>query len=200
MMQTHDGSAWAGALKALLPRGLAWTVRPDGWLDRLLHGIGESLARAEARALRLTDEADPRTALETLPEWEAMLGLPDECLAADDTIPARQFAAHQALTADGGQTPADFKALAAKLGYEVEIEEFRPMRIGDTVETGLYSDEWHHVFRVFVKNSPQNVKVFRMGDRIGTRLRGWGATDLECVIRHRAPPHVHVIFAYEETI
>jgi len=39
--------------------------------------------------------------------------------------------------------------------------------------------------------------VFRVGSRAGDLLRGWGALDVECLIRRAAPAHTFVLFAYD---
>ncbi len=44
----------------------------------VLTGLAEELTRIELRALDLIEESDPRSAEETIEQWEEMLGLPDE--------------------------------------------------------------------------------------------------------------------------
>lgn len=197
----HDTGAWRDQLVQMLPRGRAWQAQPGSALDQLLHAIGDEFARAEARLTRLLDEADPRTALEMLGDWENTVGLPDQCFGISENVQERQVAVAQRVTASGGQSRAYFTQLAAALGYTITIEEFRPARIGDRIGARLYTDEWRPYWRVHVLlgvGALPNAAVARIGDRIGVRLRGWGSLDLECIIRRHAPAHSIVLFSYEE--
>ena len=108
--------AYLGQVQALLPPGLAWTREQDAVLTLLLQGLAEELARVDGRADDLVDEADPRTALELLQEWEAVCGYPDECLESGATPQERRAAVVARLTARGGQSRAYFIALAAVPG------------------------------------------------------------------------------------
>ncbi|WP_157081216.1 putative phage tail protein, partial [Novosphingobium naphthalenivorans] len=95
------------------------------------------------------------------------------------------------------------KEIAARLGYEIEIEEHHPARIGDRIGDYLNGPDWAFAWTVHVRPfegyliESEFLAVAEIGDRIGVRLRGWGALDLECVIKRAAPAHTTVIFAYE---
>lgn len=60
-----------------MPRGKAWPRQQGSWLWKLCKAIGIELGRVDARGDDLLAEMDPRTATETLPDWERILGLPD---------------------------------------------------------------------------------------------------------------------------
>jgi uncharacterized protein YmfQ (DUF2313 family) len=120
-----DAPAYARQLKQLLPPGSLWRLDPDSWLSKTLEAIGAELARVDARGEDLLDERDPRTAEETLAEWEKMLGIPDDETPLGATIAERQFAITRKLLARGGQTPAYYVALAAWLNYTVAVVEPR---------------------------------------------------------------------------
>lgn len=200
----HDSAAWRAQLGQLLPPGRAWTAPRGGTLDGLLWAWADAFSRAEARVLRLLDEADPNSALELLADWEKTTGLPDACFGAPDSITERQVAAAQRITGTGGQSRAFFVGLAALLGYTVAIEEHRPARCGDRIGVLTYGQPWRHVWRVHVlplsDELPEGqfrVAQARIGSRVGVRLRGWGALDLECLIRRHAPAHSKVLFTYQ---
>jgi uncharacterized protein YmfQ (DUF2313 family) len=192
----------AQVLRQLLPRGAAWEFAPDGTFALLLEALAAEFARVDLRALDLLDEADPRTALETLTDWERVAGLPDACTGQPDNVSERQFALLQKLTGIGGQSKADFIELAARIGYEIEIEEHRPFRMGSRLRERIGGDAWAHAWTVRVLppdgtiDFSETISVFRMGSRMGERLRGFGAFDIECVIRRAAPAHTTVNFAY----
>ena len=181
-----DAAAYARLLKGLLPPGRAWNLESDSWLSKALLGCADQLAEIHARALDLMEETDPRTAWDTLDDWERILDLPDSCI---ETIPAtdagRRVAITQKLVRLGGQSRAYYEQLALAAGYTVAIDDnyrntiFRTGR-GRTGER-LYSPEWAHVWRLDV--SPPT----------GTAL---SHDELECVITRVAPAHTVVFFEY----
>ncbi|MEL7784048.1 putative phage tail protein [Citromicrobium bathyomarinum] len=193
---------YAAQLIRLLPQGPAWEFAPDGAFARLLSALAAELARVDARILDLVEEADPRTALETLVDWERVTGLPDSCTGAPDNAGERQVALLQKLTGVGGQSIPALKALAEGIGYEVEIEEHRPFRMGARMRDRVNDDAWAHAWTVRVHppdglfDFRETLSFFHMGSRMGDRLRGFGALDLECVIGRAAPAHTRMIFAY----
>lgn len=195
--------AYARQFAQLLPRGAAWAFAPDGPMARLLFALASEYARIDSRALDLREEADPRTALELLPDWERVAALPDTCTGAPDEVSERQAALHQKLAGVGGQNRAAFVEIAARLGYEVVIDEHRPARIGSRCQDQINGQDWAFAWTARVRpfegylSESTFLAVAEIGDRVGVRLRGFGALDVECVIRRAAPAHTHVLFAYE---
>jgi len=204
MIGTLNGApAYAAQLAALMPRGRAWSRDPDSVLMQLIDASAEALARVDARSGDLADEADPRTTLELLADWENTAGLPDDCFGAPDNVPERQVAVTQRITGLGGQSRAYFTELAARMGYAISIDEFRPARCGDRCGVEIGGADRSFVWRInvlpLVDDLPESQFVLaqaQVGDRCGVRLRGWGAIDLECIIRRHAPAHTTVLFTY----
>lgn len=199
-----DAAAYSAQLRALLPQGLAWPRDADSNLGMLLAGIAEELARIDARAGDLIEEADPRTALELLAEWERMAGLPDACYGQPDNIPERQVALTSRIIDLGGQSRAYFTALAASLGYVVSIDEFSPFRCGDSCGKPCYDDDWAYAWRMNILPIEYDLPEgqfyfaqFRCGDSCGKPLRGWGAINLECLVNRYKPAHSTVLFSYD---
>lgn len=198
----HSEADYAGLMAQLLPRGAAWDFAPDGPFAGLLLAFGAEFARLDARVLALVEEADPRTTLELLPDWERVAALPDSCTGAPDNVGERQVALHQKITGLGGQSRADFIEIAARIGYEIEIEEHRPFRAGMACNQPATDEAWAHAWTVEVQppdglfEAEEFIAHFKVGDRVGTRIRGFGSLDLECVISRAAPAHTQVIFAY----
>jgi len=199
----RDTAAYAQQLQQLLPTGPAWEFSPGGVFAGLLLGLAEEFARIDARALDLIEEADPRTALELLPDWERVAALPDACTGLPDNVGERQAALHHKLTRSGGQSAADYIEMAARIGYQISIEEHRPARMGMRMGDRLNSQGWAFVWTVHIRpfegflQESDFLAVFRMGDRMGTRLRGFGALDIECLIARAAAAHTQVLFAYD---
>ena len=184
-------------LKALLPPGRAFPRERGSTLDDLLDAMAQELARIDTRADRLPTEAVPSTTAELLTDWERVAGLPDNCSGLlSDTLQGRRADLVSKLTSRGGQSPAYFISLAAALGYEVTIQEFRPFRAGMS-EAGdaLTNGDWVYTWRV---RAPEvTVTFFRAGQSAaGEPLARWGNAALECRIRQNKPAHTNLIFAY----
>lgn len=175
---------YATVARQLLPPGRAWSRDPDSVLGRLLAGLAEEPARIEGRLWQLLDEADPRTAIELLVDWERLVGLD----GAGGSIAERQRAVAAKIAFRGGQSIAYFVAIAAGLGFAVTIDEFTPsyvggMRAGDR----LASVDWCFAWRVRV-----------LGGVGGAMPSAFVAAALERTIRDAAPAHTLVHFTYPE--
>jgi len=187
-------------LMALAPVGTAMPQDLGSVWVRLLRALADGMADVDARADNLLDEADPRTALEMLSDYERVCGLPDGCTGAATTLQERRSRVVSVWTARGGQSRAYFQRLAEGLGYAVTIDEFRPFitglsRCGDTLNG---APTIRHTWRMRV-HGPR-VTFFRAGasacgDKLGAIAT---AEDLECILSRLAPAHTTLIFAYEE--
>lgn len=146
----------------------------------------------------LVNEADPNTTSELLLDWERVVGIPDACReTVSPTVTQRRNDILQKLQARGGQSVQFFIDLAASLGFEVTITEFRPFRVGRSrVGDPLSNGPWAFAWQV---NAAENTVIyFRTGiGRVGEPLAVWGNDVLECTISRRRPAHTTVLFAYE---
>jgi uncharacterized protein YmfQ (DUF2313 family) len=177
---------YARMVKALLPPGSVWSLEPGTGVTRIADGIAVELQRVEDRAAQLVEESDPRTATETLEDWERTLGLPDaDVLNVPSTVAERRLAVTQKALKQGGQTPAYFVGVAAACGYTATVSEgygtttFRAGRgrAGQPVN----SDRWAHVWRMDVQPPT------------GPALTH---AELERIIRRVAPAHTVVRLTY----
>ena len=184
-------------LQALLPPGPAWPRDADAVLTKMLAAWGDSLARIDARALDLVDEALPISTSELLADWERVAGLPDACTLAmvgEQTEGQRQAALTAKLTSVGGQTPAYYVAIAAALGYTITITEFTPHDVTDSVDAPIYGDTWAYAFQV--NAAATTVDDFTVADTVADALSTWGNASLECVINKLKPAHTAVLYLY----
>lgn len=190
-MRTED---YRDQLLALAPPGAALPADPGSTWARLLHALAGELARVDARADDLLDEADPQTAYELLAEWERLAGLPDPCVPDGQTVTERRAVLVGRLTAIGGQSRQYFVDLAASLGYSVTITEFRPQTVDDSVDASLNGQDWAFAWQV---NAPQvSVSNHTVDGDVAEPLASWGNERLECALSRLAPAHTHVIFSY----
>lgn len=196
-----DADQYQRHLQALMPLGRAWSREDDATLSQLLAGFATALARNHNRGVDLINEADPRTTLELLPDWERVCGLPDNCTAAGETVQERRAVVVAKVTARGGQSIAYFSALAERLGYVVTVEERQPFTFGASEFGGgeeMAPAEIRFRWRAAVHEPRVTWLEFGVS-RFGPA--GFGviarAEDLECIIRRLKPGHTEIDFAYE---
>lgn len=183
---------WYRATADLLPRGQAWPREVETDLGRLIAAVAGERQRVHGRALQLLDfESFPGTAAELLPEWEEVAGLPDPCRPIPGTIAARRLAVTDTLFGAADPTPAFFIALAASLGYAIEIVE-RLAFVAGVSAAGDPVGEDDHEWEVVVGD--QIVEFFTGGASAGGEPL-WTFPDLDqliCLIRRAAPAHTRV--------
>ena len=192
-----ETSVYLTQIQALLPVGGAWPRDAGATLTSLLTAVADEMARIHNRSADLVEESDPRGAVELIQDWETETGLPDACMAEVATVlQERRAAVHAKLTGRGGQSPAFYIGVAAALGFDITITEFRPFRAGmNAAGDAVRGFNWWHAWRV---NAPETTIVsFRAGSSAaGEPLRTWGNELLECAISRLKPAHTIVIFAY----
>lgn len=158
---------------------------------------GDALDAALGSNAHLLLEMDPRTCSATMPDWERVFGLPEDCVCQSgitQTTAERRAALVAKESMVGGQTPAFFVQLAATLGYSVSIAELRPHTTQDTTQDSVRGDEYRHVWQV---TSPlYSVRESTTQDDTQMPTMVWGNTLLECTINRYKPAHTLVLFAY----
>lgn len=103
------------------------------------------------------------------------------------------------LTSLGGASRVYFQAVAAAMGYSLEIEELRPFvagvnRCGDRLMGG-HAVRYNWRVRVTgARFTPFRTGASQCGDLLGKLVR---AEDLECTLKRLKPAHTHLIFSYE---
>lgn len=179
------GDAWARVLARLLPSGAAWRPEAGSWLQRVLRAGADEFARFDDRTEALRAELDPRSATETIEDWERVLGLPDDAVTEIPvTLDARRRAVFQKQVAQGGQDAAYFIGVALACGYVVTIDAAygpRVLRAGFRAGARVYGVAWAFAWRIDVQPPA------------GSALPH---ADLERIIRRSGPAHTVVIFNY----
>jgi uncharacterized protein YmfQ (DUF2313 family) len=185
---------------ALLPSGPVWPRDRQGTLARTVRGLVGGHWRAWQRVGDMLDEADPRTCYETVDMWETDCGLPDPCIPDPPTaIELRRLAILARRHEGGTTTPMDFVELAATLGYEITIGEYRPFRTWSGCDSFLNTDieGWPHTWMVTILN-PGALVVTNMvcTSPCDAFLREWATGALECLFERIKPAHTQIIWAY----
>lgn len=195
-----DKNAYLAQLQSLLPRGAAWTRQLSSNLTSVLGWAAAELARKEALAQRLLREADPRSTVDMLSDWEEAAGLPESCAGVPQlTYQERIEALVQRLTRIGGQSITYYLSVAESLGYTISVEEFRPFIaghscIGDPVGGG---DVVRFYWRVTVPDAKIvyfSCGTAECGDSLSEIRR---AELLECILNRLKPAHTILLFSYE---
>lgn len=193
-----NAKAYLQQLQALLPSGLAWPRAADAYLTKLLSAFSQEFARIDTRVDNLLNEADPRTTLEMLPDWERLAGLPDPCVSSDQTVEQRQSALVTKLTIQGGQSRAYFIDMADALGYQdTEIEEYFPFTCESYCDEFLNSLADRHTWTIYLQ-SDGGLEVMTCESPCDSFLQSFGDEVIECRINQYKPAHTVVLFAYTD--
>ena len=191
-----DAERYEQQLASLVPRGRIWPTEPGSKLRALLRVLAEGLVRVHLRALALIEEADVRTTVELLPDWERVLGLPEDCAPAGQTFAERRDAAVAKFNRIGGASRGYFTALALELGFVITIREYGPDDVQDPVPPIVVdSEEWAHTWEV---TAPEfTLRVARVNELVVQEpLRSWGNEVLECFFAKLKPAQSQVIHVY----
>lgn len=215
MMLPRSRASFAHAMLALLPSGEIWPRDPKSTLARTIHALAGLPARWASRvATFLNVEAFPPTALLLLADWERVIGLPEPCLPAAETIAERQAAVIEKLRRrPGRQDPPYFVEIAARLGYAITITEYVPAQCGMTPCGAWVRSDGPYTIRGAGCGTPLIRFVWTVtvtgprltrfavgagGGRCGQDplLRIRRADDLECVFKKLKPAHTRLVFHY----
>ncbi len=191
--------AWLASLQAMLPPGNALPRETGARLTRLLEAVAALFSQAQQRAESLqAQSADPLVATDMLPDWERLLGLPDDCMAdLDLSLQERQRIAGQRLVEQGGQSRAYFIDLAERLGEPgVTITEFDLFTCNSDCNDALYTDPDRYYWRVNFPHPADNSRFMTCNDHCNSPLQQYQPSLAECPINERKPAHTHVIFSY----
>jgi len=193
----RGGSDYTKALLSLFPQGLSWPRNVEATLYKVVNGLAQEMGRVDGRAADLLEiETDPRTANETLDDWERNFGLPDPCLPVPpSTLPARRAALVARMTMMGAQDRKFFTGLAASLGQTVNIQEYAPYmagvsRTGDTRSPLYGADSVHYRWQL----GPPEMRFYWTVD-LNSVLSG-----AECVLRRYSPMHTELVIKYNNTL
>lgn len=190
-------SDYVSLLQNALPQGIAWPRWDGSFLTQLLRGLAPEFTRVDARARDLLNEADPRTTVELIDEWEAFAGLPDPCVTEEQTLEQRQVALCAKLLMQGGQSVAYFISMAENLGYAGTTidHQFFEMTCESECDAELHGPDDKFAW---VINLPSAGGFYEMDceSPCDEALASWGDEAIECRINRYAPAHINPIFAY----
>lgn len=114
---TSTAAQYRGLLQALLPRGKAWILRPEGLAYKFVTGLAAEAVRVHDWLVDLIAEMDPTTSTDLLPAWERSVGLPEDGEELAATNAQRRLDIAAKIVARQIRTEADWIALAEAAGY-----------------------------------------------------------------------------------
>jgi len=122
-MINHSIEDHADALADYMPNGRLFESKKIGHSNyrQLLRGIGSELFTAEGYLVSLNNEYLPDQTVLFIEEWEAALGIPDDCFFASESIDGRRKNILVKLASLGVQTANDFEALGDIFGVAVDV-------------------------------------------------------------------------------
>jgi len=207
---------YVNLLKNLLPRGLAWEKVKE---HALIRGLAVEFSRVGERAGDLEKEFDPNQALETIEDWERVVGLPDECTPDTVlTIEERRQQVIQKLAIQGNLSAKFYEEIAAVYGYDATATNYLSFQVGRSkvgdklsnyfnprsifrvgqshVGEQLKTWGWLHYFNVELPESTRT--TFRVGEnKVGDRLALFGNPRLECTYKRLKPAHSGITFTFK---
>ena len=194
----YPASAYRDALLTLLPRGRVWPKDPGSLQYRTMEGFAPTFERLDARAQTLLIDLFPAFTVELLPEWEASLGLPDDCEGDGQTLEQRLAQVVAKLFEGGGQTIDYYARVLARLGYtNATITEYAPFRVGASpVGLPLLDDDWWFAWNI---NLP-DVRSFYFTAGLsaaGEPLATYTGESVFCVIAAIKPAHTVVTYTFD---
>lgn len=203
----YGAEEYTAQAQELLPKGQAWTRRIGTNLWKLLAACSEEAARIHQRACDLLMETTPSQSLDSIPDWENELGLPEKCVGAlPPTIDARRLEIFRKVNSTGGQSAQYYEDLVALLGHKARVEELyetaAPFKAGKAkAGDKLTQGPWLFTWRVVVQIPESNVQTFKAGqNKAGDPLRWWGFQELECFLERLKPSHTILIFSYVSSL
>lgn len=199
MAVAHTAADYLAQMRALLPPGPAWDAEQVPELADLLEGLAPVFAGLDARAVQLLDEMHGGTVSELVPDWEAVMGLPDACLGASPSYADRAFSVRARLVATGKQTAAYFVELARQQGFEsARVIEHRAPRFGRSRYGQARFGTWAVQFMWELDTGARKALGRRFGATYWGESFGKSAgSALDCLVKRYAPAHTLPVIKYE---
>jgi uncharacterized protein YmfQ (DUF2313 family) len=122
--QIYLPTDWANQAMAYLPNGLAWNKNPSSNLYNAVLALTGTFVNHQTSAANLLTDAFPASTVDLLPEWQATLGLPDDCSPAAPTLAQAQQQVLSRFAGVLGQSVPFLIQFAASLGFTITITEF----------------------------------------------------------------------------
>lgn len=195
MIPGYTAADYLRASQQLLPRGLAWRRGSDGVLTAILSAFAIDYALVNETGDQLLSEMHPQWSVLMLPEWEALLGLP-ECGQIGQSIFERQNAAGAKWKWHGSLNYKAYEQFAALHGYTIRVVETHPHHCLRGCDYPLYNLAYSWIVEVFVE-SKNTIRYFDTTDTARDPLYFGQISAIECLLGRYKPAHIEFQFYYD---
>ena len=198
MVQPLGIAAYHQQLMKLLPQGKAWTRDPNTVLSRLMRAEAANLAEIDRIAVKLLDELLPQLTFDLLPEWEASLGLPDDCTDLAATVSDRRAALIQKIVSRLDTNPDTYVRIGREFGVDITVSEQDEARAGEDSSYDTAGGRWRHVWWIEIPSATPPRRFNTLSDVMMPLLVVDRNVELECRLQAAAPAHTELLVEYTE--
>ena len=196
MVQSVNRDAYREQIHALLPAGRAWPEEADTTLDALVRAMAAQVAEVDRSAANLLTEILPNTTFNLLPEWERVLGLPDDCSDLGSDVTTRRASVLALLVTQPTFHPDDYAEIAERYGVTITVDDLNQTRAEAVPGLDTGNGRWRFVWFIDIPASADN-RTWRVTSRVNERLTTFSRnTELECRLRKAAPAHTQLQIGY----
>lgn len=196
MADRLSARAYRAQVAALMPRGRAWSLSPRSALSGLLAAIAAVFARVDEVAVSFLTEILPNSALAFLPDWERVLGLPDDCSALAQTISGRRAAVVNKLVAQPDLSAESYRRIARAFGVEITVRQHDRVLAEAIPGLDTSNGRWRFVWWITIPTEA-DVRYFDTLSDVNMPLAEIERiAELECRLRKAAPAHTHLVIGY----
>jgi uncharacterized protein YmfQ (DUF2313 family) len=167
-----------------LPQGRAWGSKniPDANLHKIIKSMAASFNRVQQQIELLSNELNIPLTNDLLPDWEASVGLPDDCQGIGQALAERRENVISRLRRLPIVTVADFEALGEELSGE-------PVTVIPGTDIDVPLDR-HSRFKLFVQ-FPNQVEGFIYDFEVP--FGNFRSDIVQCVFEKIVPANVIVV-------
>lgn len=189
------------ALADLLPKGTAWEAKniENSNMRKLLMAMSKEFRRVQDKINEFATEHRPETTTNLIEEWEAAVGIPDECFSNKVSIDLRRKQVVAKLAKMNVQTAKDFIELAAYFGYNVTIKNAEDGSVIPLVLPFTLGEIDYLINTMIVKfidlDSPENVLPATLPFTLGK-----DSNIITCIFNKLKPATIEIIFTYRDTV
>ena len=200
MVQTVDRDAYRDQLHALLPAGRAWPEEADTTLDALVRAMASQVSEVDRSAANLLTEIRPNTTFDLLPDWERVLGLPDDCSDLGSDVTTRRASVLALLVTQPTLHPDDYVEIGERYGVTITVDDLNQTRADAVPSLDTTNGKWRFVWFIDIPASADN-RTFRVNSRVNERLTTFSRnTELECRLLKAAPAHTQLQIGYSDIL
>lgn len=164
-------------------------------LRKLLTGLAYEFLRERDLVNLVYDEYDPNYTTKLLEEWEAFVGIPDDCLTNTGTLDQRRKNVLLKLAGVNATTKKQFETIASILGFTITVESGAEISVLPLQLPFILTNQAESPFQIIVTLDPSlEVNVFPM--TLPFTLGEDKSIVLKCFLEKLKPANTVLIYRY----